>query len=219
MIVALAKAGAVVSVDTRRAMVMREALSCGARIVNDVTALTFDPEGLATVARGGASVVLMHMQGEPATMQKAPRYANAPAEIAAYLADRVSACREAGMAADRIAVDPGIGFGKTVEHNLQILAAFDRFREIGVAVAVGASRKSFIGKLSRGEPPKERERRFDRRRLGRGGGRGGYRPRPRRRGDAAGAGGVAGGGGGPLALRVCYKGVDTIGRTRFWRVK
>jgi dihydropteroate synthase len=156
VIAALAKAGAVVSVDTRRATVMREALSCGARIVNDVTALTYDPDGLATVVGSGASVVLMHMQGEPATMQKAPRYADAPAEIAAYLAARVAACRDAGMAADRIAVDPGIGFGKTVEHNLQIIAALDRFQELGVAVAVGASRKGFIGKLSRGEPPKER---------------------------------------------------------------
>ena len=156
VIAALAKAGAVVSVDTRRAMVMREALACGARIVNDVTALTFDPESLATVARSGASVVLMHMQGEPANMQKAPHYDDAPAEIAAYLAGRVAACRDAGITMDRIAVDPGIGFGKTVEHNLQLLAALDRFHAIGVAVAVGISRKGFIAKLSRGETAKDR---------------------------------------------------------------
>jgi dihydropteroate synthase len=156
VIAALAKVGAVVSVDTRRAMVMREALACGARIVNDVTALTFDPESLGTVARSGASVVLMHMQGEPATMQKAPYYDDAPAEIAAYLAGRVAACRDAGIPMDRIAVDPGIGFGKTVEHNLQILAALDCFHTLGVAVAVGISRKGFIAKLSRGERPKDR---------------------------------------------------------------
>jgi dihydropteroate synthase len=156
VIAALVKAGAVVSVDTRRAAVMREALACGARIVNDVTALTFDPGSLATVAASKASVVLMHMQGEPSTMQKAPHYDDAPAEIAAYLAGRVAACRDAGIAMDRIAVDPGIGFGKTVEHNLQILAALDRFHVLGVAVAVGISRKSFIAKLSRGEVPKDR---------------------------------------------------------------
>jgi len=156
VIAALAKAGAVVSVDTRRAAVMREALACGARIVNDVTALTFEPDSLKTVAASTASVVLMHMQGEPATMQAAPRYDNAPAEIAAYLAGRVAACRDAGMPMERIAVDPGIGFGKTVEHNLQILAALDRFHTLGVAVAVGISRKGFIAKLSGGEGPKDR---------------------------------------------------------------
>jgi dihydropteroate synthase len=156
VIVALVKAGAVVSVDTRRAVVMREALAAGARIVNDVTALTFDPDSLRTVAGSGASVVLMHMRGDPATMQKAPHYDDAPAEIAAYLAGRVGACRAAGMPMDRIAVDPGIGFGKTVDHNVQILAALDRFHAIGVAVLVGLSRKSFIAKLSRGEVPKDR---------------------------------------------------------------
>lgn len=156
VIAALVKAGAVVSVDTRRAVVMREALAVGARIVNDVTALTFDPDSLRTVAGSGASVVLMHMRGDPATMQKAPHYDDAPAEIAAYLAGRVAACRDAGMPMDRIAVDPGIGFGKTVDHNVQILAALDRFHAIGVAVLVGLSRKSFIAKLSRGEAPKDR---------------------------------------------------------------
>jgi dihydropteroate synthase len=156
VVTALAKAGAVVSIDTRRAAVMREAVACGARIVNDISALTFDPDALPAVATSAASVVLMHMQGEPATMQKEPRYDDAPAEVAAYLARRVAACREAGIPADRIAVDPGIGFGKTVKHNLQLLAALGRFRSLGVAVAVGISRKSTIAKLSRGEPPKGR---------------------------------------------------------------
>jgi dihydropteroate synthase len=156
VVAALAKAGAVVSVDTRRAAVMREALASGARIVNDVTALTFDHDSLPLVAGSGASVVLMHMHGEPATMQAAPRYDDALAEIAAYLAGRIAACRAAGMQTDRIAVDPGIGFGKTVEHNLQILAGLDRLHALGTALAVGLSRKGFIAKLSRGEPPKDR---------------------------------------------------------------
>jgi dihydropteroate synthase len=99
----------------------------------------------------------MHMQGEPATMQTAPHYDDAPRDIAAYLAARIVACRAAGIADDRIAIDPGIGFGKTVEHNLQLLANLDRFTALGVAVLVGLSRKGFIGRLSRGEPPKGRD--------------------------------------------------------------
>lgn len=153
---ALADAGAVVSVDTRRADVMREALACGARIVNDVTALTFEPASLDVVAASGADVILMHMKGEPATMQQAPHYDDAPREVADYLAARVAACRGAGIPDERIAVDPGIGFGKTTQHNLQILASMDRLRALGVAVAVGLSRKGFIAKLSRGEGIKDR---------------------------------------------------------------
>jgi dihydropteroate synthase len=157
VVAALADAGAVVSIDTRRAAVMRAALAAGARVVNDVTALTGDPESLSTIAASDASIVLMHMQGDPATMQKAPHYDDAPAEITAYLRARVDACRAAGIASERIAVDPGIGFGKTIEHNLQILARLDRLTPIGVAVLVGLSRKGFIGRLSRGEPPKGRD--------------------------------------------------------------
>ena len=156
VIEALARAGAVVSIDTRRAAVMREALASGARIVNDVTALTFDPDSLDVIARSEAPVVLMHMRGEPATMQKAPHYDDAPREIAVYLAERIAVCEAAGVPRERIAVDPGIGFGKTVQHNLQILASIDRFCRLGVAVLIGVSRKSFIARVSRGEPPKER---------------------------------------------------------------
>ena len=156
VIQALADAGAVVSVDTRRADVMREALACGARIVNDVTALSFEPDSLDVVASSGASVVLMHMQGDPATMQLAPHYDDAPREVADYLAARVAACRSAGIPDERIAVDPGIGFGKTTQHNLQLLASVDRLRALGVAVVVGLSRKGFIAKLSRGEGVKDR---------------------------------------------------------------
>jgi dihydropteroate synthase len=153
---ALTRAGAVVSIDTRRATIMRAAIAEGARIVNDVSALTFDPDGLAVIAATEASVVLMHMKGDPATMQKAPHYDDAPAEIAAYLAQRAAACRAAGLAPTRIALDPGIGFGKTVTHNLQILGTLGRIGALGYPVLVGVSRKSFIAKLSRGEAAKER---------------------------------------------------------------
>lgn len=98
----------------------------------------------------------MHMQGRPQTMQANPVYENAPRDIAQYLAARVAAVRAAGIAPENIAVDPGIGFGKTVAHNAEILAGVPRLREIGVAVLVGASRKAFIGALSKGERPKER---------------------------------------------------------------
>jgi len=111
---------------------------------------------LSVVVASAASVVLMHMQGEPATMQKAPRYDDAPGEIAAYLGARAAACRAAGLTQDRIALDPGIGFGKTVTHNLQLLAGVARLKVLGYPVLIGASRKSFIGKLSRGEAAKER---------------------------------------------------------------
>lgn len=157
VVAALAKSGALVSIDTRRAAVMRSAIAAGARIVNDVSALTADAESLGIVAASGVSVVLMHMQGEPATMQQGPHYRDAPAEIAAFLRARVDACRAAGIPDERIAIDPGIGFGKTVEHNLQLLAHLDRFTALGVAVLVGLSRKGFIARLSRGEPPKARD--------------------------------------------------------------
>lgn len=156
VIEALIGDGAVVSIDSRRASVMRAAVQAGARIVNDVTALTHDPEALDVVAATQSSVVLMHMQGEPATMQKAPHYDDAPAEVAAYLSARVAACRAAGIPGECIAVDPGIGFGKTFTHNLQILAKLEHLRRLGVAVVVGVSRKGFIGGLSRKEPADER---------------------------------------------------------------
>jgi dihydropteroate synthase len=148
---ALARAGAVVSIDTRHAAVMRAALSVGARIVNDITALSGDPESLAAVAASKAAVVLMHMQGEPRTMQQEPRYRDAPLDIYDELATRVAACAAAGIASGRIAVDPGIGFGKTVQHNVEILADLALFHGLGAAVLLGVSRKSFIGRLSRGE--------------------------------------------------------------------
>ena len=153
---ALAAVGAVVSIDTRHARVMREAIAAGATIVNDVTALAGDPESLPALARGEASVVLMHMRGEPRSMQANPAYDDAPLEIRDYLAERVADCLRAGIAPARIAVDPGIGFGKNDEHNLALLRGLGLLQELGVAVVLGVSRKSFIGRLSRGEAPKQR---------------------------------------------------------------
>ncbi len=152
----LAEAGALVSIDTRRAPVMSAALDAGARIINDVSAMTNGPEGLALAAERGVPVVLMHMRGEPHTMQKDPAYDDAPLEVYDFLAARVAACEAAGIARARIAVDPGIGFGKTTAHNLQILDRMALYQGLGCAVLLGASRKNFIGRLSRGEPPKAR---------------------------------------------------------------
>lgn len=153
---ALAAAGHLVSVDTRHAPVMREALAAGARIVNDVTALTGDRDSLDVVARGRVAVVLMHMQGEPATMQAAPRYDDVVGEVGAYLAQRVAACRERGLRDEELCVDPGIGFGKTLAHNLALLRALPRLRVAGAAMLVGVSRKGFIGALSAAATPADR---------------------------------------------------------------
>jgi dihydropteroate synthase len=152
----LSAIGAVVSIDTRRAAVMAAALASGARIVNDVTALAGDPQALDVVAASGASAILMHMQGEPRTMQIAPHYDDAPLDVFAFLSARLAACARAGMAPDRLAVDPGIGFGKTLEHNLAILARLDIYRPLQCALVVGVSRKSFIGRLSGGAPAPDR---------------------------------------------------------------
>ncbi|HEX3499496.1 MAG TPA: dihydropteroate synthase [Stellaceae bacterium] len=156
VIAALAETGAAVSIDTRHAAVMAAALEKGAGIVNDITALTGDPAAAATVARAGAALVLMHMQGEPRTMQREPRYANAPLEIAAYLAARIEECGAAGIAPERIVIDPGFGFGKTVAHNLELLERLALFHALGTGILLGVSRKSTIGKLSNVAEPKGR---------------------------------------------------------------
>lgn len=134
-----------ISVDTMKAEVAREALAAGAHIINDVSALTADP-GMAELARGeGAGVVLMHMQGTPRTMQDDPRYADVVGEVAAYLGQRVEALREQGLDPAALAVDPGIGFGKTAAHNLQLLKGLPQLAALGRPVVVGLSRKRFIG--------------------------------------------------------------------------
>ena len=152
----LSELGALVSIDTRRAEVMKAAIQAGAKIVNDVTALTGDPESPSVVAKSGLPVVLMHMQGEPGTMQENPQYGDAAAEVFDYLKQRVADCGAAGIEASRIAIDPGIGFGKKVAHNLEILNRLDLYRDFGPPVLIGVSRKTFIGKISRDEPPKDR---------------------------------------------------------------
>lgn len=139
--------GALISIDTRRAAVMREAVAAGAGIINDVTALTGEG-AMDAAAHTGVPVMLMHMQGEPQTMQANPTYDDAPTDIRNYLAARIEACEQAGIKRERIAVDPGIGFGKTLDHNLQILARMDEFHMLGCAVVLGASRKSFIARIS-----------------------------------------------------------------------
>ncbi len=153
---ALAEAGAVVSIDTRHAEVMAAAVEAGASIINDVTALTGDPESLSVAAGSGRTVVLMHMQGEPQTMQRDPRYDHAAHDIYDFLAARIKACRAAGIAVDQLVVDPGIGFGKSLTHNLQVLEQIALYHGLGCPVLLGASRKSFIAKLSQGEAAKER---------------------------------------------------------------
>lgn len=137
-----------VSIDTRRAEVMEAAILAGAKIVNDITALTEDPGALGIVAGSDVAVILMHMQGTPETMQRAPEYRLAPFDIFHWLKARVAACVEAGIPRDRIAVDPGIGFGKTDPHNMDILARAGLFHGAGCAVAIGVSRKSFIGRIA-----------------------------------------------------------------------
>jgi dihydropteroate synthase len=145
---ALAKAGAIVSIDTRHAAIMREAVAAGAAIINDVTALEGDPESLAATAACGVPVILMHMQGSPQTMQANPTYQSAALDIYDYLAGRIAACAAAGITADRVVVDPGIGFGKNLDHNLQLFEELALFQGLGTAVLLGASRKSFIAKLA-----------------------------------------------------------------------
>lgn len=142
----LARDGALISVDTSSAEVAERALSAGARIVNDVTALG-DPAMPGVVAAARAGVVLMHMRGTPADMQRDPRYEDAPAEVAAFLARRLDAALGAGIAREAIALDPGIGFGKAARHSLQLLARLEALTALGRPVLVGVSRKSFIGQI------------------------------------------------------------------------
>ena len=155
VVTALAAEGVPVSVDTRHPGVLRAALAAGACIANDVSALTADPALLDLVAETGASAVLVHMQGKPETMQDAPRYEDVVEDVFAFLAGRVAACRAAGIGPERLAVDPGYGFGKTLEHNLALLRGLERFGALGCTVALGVSRKASLGRIS-GEPDSKR---------------------------------------------------------------
>jgi dihydropteroate synthase len=136
-----------ISVDTTKASVAREALGAGASIVNDISALRFDVEMSALIADSDAFVVLMHMLGTPGTMQKAPVYGDAVCDIRSFLAERIGFAIEAGISSGRIVIDPGIGFGKTLSHNLAILRNVHRFAELGPPVLIGPSRKSFLGAM------------------------------------------------------------------------
>jgi len=148
----LAAAGNAVSIDTRKSGVMTAAFDAGAAMVNDVSALTWDPQSAELVAKTNVPVVLMHHRGDPATMQDAPRYDDVLVEVYEWLEDRIDAAVEAGIARENILVDPGIGFGKTVAHNLELLNGLALFHSLGCPVILGASRKRMIGALS-GEAP------------------------------------------------------------------
>jgi dihydropteroate synthase len=137
---------AILSIDTMKPEVMRAAVAAGAGLVNDVQALQA-PGALEAVAAGDAAVCLMHMRGEPRTMQQSPRYGDVLTEVEAFLAGRAQACRTAGIAADRICIDPGFGFGKTLEHNLTLLAGLRRLTTGPYPVLVGLSRKSMLATL------------------------------------------------------------------------
>lgn len=134
-----------ISIDTSKAAVAREAMAAGASIINDVTGFEGDVQMLQVAVETRAAVCLMHMQGSPRTMQASPRYDDVVADVMRYLADRRDQLEEAGIARERIALDPGIGFGKTLEHNLMLLREIRRFHELGCPLLVGHSRKSFIG--------------------------------------------------------------------------
>lgn len=144
VIEALAAEGARVSVDTSKAAVAAAAIAAGAAVVNDVTALS-DPEMAAVCADAGCGLILMHMKGTPRTMQDDPRYGDVVAEVSEFLAGRLGQAVAAGIDAGRVWLDPGIGFGKTVEHNLELLARVGEVAELGRPVVVGTSRKNFIG--------------------------------------------------------------------------
>jgi dihydropteroate synthase len=144
------------SIDTSKLAVARAALDAGATYVNDVTAFRAAPEMASLVAERGVECCLMHMLGEPRTMQHDPRYDDVVDDIKAFLSERVAFAVGEGIAEERIAVDPGIGFGKTVEHNLELLRRLDEIAALGFEVVIGTSRKSFLGKLTGRDDPHDR---------------------------------------------------------------
>ncbi len=153
---ALNDCGARLSIDTRNPEVMQAAIDAGAHIINDVTALTHHESSVAVASALGVPVILMHMQGNPKNMQAQPYYDDAPSEVVSYLAARVQFCLDAGIDRSDIAIDPGIGFGKTVQHNLQILDRIGELKSVGCPILLGVSRKSLIGKISGEEDPQKR---------------------------------------------------------------
>jgi dihydropteroate synthase len=151
-----ADGGAQVSVDTTKVVVARAALEAGATYVNDVSALQAEPDMAALVAEHGCDCCLMHMRGEPRTMQEDPRYDDVVDDVKAHLSARAEAAMAAGIAEARIQVDPGIGFGKTAAHNLELLRRLDEIVALGFPVVIGTSRKSFLGRITGRDDPKQR---------------------------------------------------------------
>ena len=151
----LAAGGAAVSADTRKADVMTAALEAGARMINDVSALTYDDRSASVIAAAGVPVVLMHHQGAPETMQEDPRYEDVLIEVYLWMEERIRAAEAAGIARDNILLDPGFGFGKNVGHNLELMNGLALFHSLGCPLVIGASRKRTIGALS-GEAPADK---------------------------------------------------------------
>jgi dihydropteroate synthase len=145
-----------ISVDTTRAMIAQQAIRAGADLVNDISGGTFDPEMLSTVAQLEVPMILMHIRGTPETMQQLTDYDDLVGEIRQVLSERIVAAEEAGIARSRLIIDPGIGFGKTYEQNLELLQQLHQFQSLGVPLLVGTSRKSFIGKIINQDDPKKR---------------------------------------------------------------
>ena len=143
----LADCGRPVSVDTRKPRVMQAAISAGVAMINDVDALRA-PDSLRTVAGSDVAVCLMHMQGQPQSMQQSPHYVDVVSEVFSFLAERIAACRAAGIAMERLVIDPGFGFGKSVDHNLGLLRTLERFAALGVPLLAGLSRKGMLGSLT-----------------------------------------------------------------------
>lgn len=156
VIAALADDGALISIDSYRAATMRLAVDAGAAVINDVTALTGDPDSMAAAAAAGCPVVLMHMRGAPKTMQVAPDYHDVVQDVTNYLVRQIARCAQVGIPRARIALDPGIGFGKTVAHNAALMRGLPTLRQLGCPILIGFSRKSTIAKISAGEPADQR---------------------------------------------------------------
>ena len=149
-------AGVPLSIDTRNAAIMQAALAAGASIINDVSALSHDADSMKIAAQSDAPIILMHAKGTPQDMQDAPHYEDVVVEVFDYLSSRIDACVEAGIARERLIVDPGIGFGKTLAHNLALMGQLGRFHQLGCPILLGASRKRFIGELTGTPDPKDR---------------------------------------------------------------
>ncbi len=152
----LAKLDTILSVDTRKPFVMTSAANAGANFINDVTALSFAPDSLQTASKTGLPVCLMHSQGTPETMQDNPQYENVVLDVYDYLSERITACLNTGISKDQIVIDPGIGFGKTVRHNLALIEQIAMFHGLGVPILLGASRKSFIGAITKNDDAGQR---------------------------------------------------------------